>query len=92
MDLVDLAFAHGEFNFVYRHDTLIGMHRPNPMPQGGISMDLDIKDDEKMVICRALDVYLSDLRHEIGRTENYEMKNRLQREKEVINNFVDKCQ
>jgi hypothetical protein len=54
-------------------------------------MDLDIKEDEKKVICRALDVYLSDLRHEISRTENYNMRTELHREKAVINNFIDKC-
>jgi hypothetical protein len=54
-------------------------------------MELQIKEDEKSVVCRALDVYLSDLRHEISRTENYDMRNKLHREKEVINKFIDQC-
>jgi hypothetical protein len=54
-------------------------------------MELNMQNDEKSVICRALDVYLSDLRSEISRTENYDMRSRLHKEKEVISNFIGKC-
>jgi len=54
-------------------------------------MDTNFKEDEKSVVCRAIGVYLSDLRHEIARTENFNMRSELHKEKEVLNNFIAKC-
>jgi hypothetical protein len=54
-------------------------------------MTMEIKDNEKNVICHALDVYLNDLKHEIGKTKNYEMKNNLHRERDILQNIVSNC-
>jgi hypothetical protein len=55
-------------------------------------MTMEIREEEKQVICRALNVYLSDLRHEIVKTEKPAMKNDLHREKDIIENFISKCE
>jgi hypothetical protein len=55
-------------------------------------MSMEIREEEKQVVCRALNVYLSDLRHEIVRTEKPAMKSDLHREKNIIKNFISKCE
>ena len=54
-------------------------------------MAMEVKKEEKDVICRALGVYLSDLRQEIVKTEKYEMRMDMHREKDVIRNFLSRC-
>jgi hypothetical protein len=54
-------------------------------------MTMDISEEEQDVICHALDVYLSDLKTEIGKTENHDMKVGLQHERNVIENIIDRC-
>lgn len=54
-------------------------------------MTIDLRDDEKEIVCRALNVYLGDLRHEIVKTESHEMKSDLHRERNVIQNVIARC-
>jgi hypothetical protein len=54
-------------------------------------MNIQINEEEKDVICHALNVYLSDLRQEIVKTEKHEMKDVLHRERDVIKGFVSRC-
>lgn len=54
-------------------------------------MSIEIREEEKNVVCRALNVYLSDLRHEIVKTENYNMKHGLRRERDIIKEIISKC-
>jgi len=54
-------------------------------------MNVDLKEEEKKVICHALKVYLTDLRGEISRTEKHDMKVDLHEEKRVIENFIGQC-
>jgi hypothetical protein len=52
---------------------------------------MELMEEEKEVVCHALGVYLSDLRGEIVKTENHDMKVDLHREKDVIENFMTRC-
>jgi len=54
-------------------------------------MNVDLKEEEKKVICHALKVYLTDLRGEISRTEKHDMKVDLHEEERVIENFIGQC-
>lgn len=54
-------------------------------------MNMDLKKEEKDIICHALKVYLSDLREEIVKTEKHEMKVDLHKEEDVIKAFIEKC-
>ncbi len=54
-------------------------------------MAMEVREEEKAVICHALNVYLSDLRQEIVKTEKYEMKHELHRERDVIKDFIARC-
>ncbi|MFZ7125472.1 MAG: hypothetical protein ACOWWM_04865 [Desulfobacterales bacterium] len=54
-------------------------------------MSMEIDEKEKSVVCRALNVYLSDLRQEIVKTEKFEMKSDLHRERDVIKSVLSKC-
>jgi len=54
-------------------------------------MDTDLNEEEKKVICNALNTYLKDLRGEIVKTEKHEMKADLHREEEIINKFIESC-
>jgi hypothetical protein len=54
-------------------------------------MSMEVNEEEKDVICHALNVYLSDLRQEIVKTEKHEMKNDLHRERDLIKGFVSRC-
>ena len=52
---------------------------------------MELMEEEKNVVCKALNVYLSDLRQEIVRTEKRSMKEDLHREKDIIEKFMYKC-
>lgn len=54
-------------------------------------MNVDLKEEEKKVICHALNVYLTDLRGEISKTEKHDMKVDLHAEEKVIKNFIAQC-
>jgi hypothetical protein len=55
-------------------------------------MSMEFKEEEeKKVICHALNVYLSNLREEIVKTEKHELKVDLHREEDVIKNFIARC-
>jgi hypothetical protein len=63
----------------------------NNVAPGGDPMSMEINQEEQEVVCHAMNVYLSDLRHEIGKTENRELRDDLHRERDVIEGFVSKC-
>ena len=52
---------------------------------------MELMEEEKEVVCHALDVYLSDLREEIVKTEKHDMKVDLRREKSVIESVIARC-
>lgn len=54
-------------------------------------MTMELREEEKEVICHALNVYLRELRGEITKTEKHDMKVNLHREEEVIKNFIARC-
>ena len=54
-------------------------------------MTMELMQEEKEVVCHALNVYLKDLRGEIVKTEKHDMKIDLHREEEVIKNFIARC-
>jgi hypothetical protein len=54
-------------------------------------MEMQLMEDEKKVVCNALNIYLSDLRGEIVKTEKYDMKVDLHREKDIITKFIERC-
>ena len=54
-------------------------------------MNIEISEEEKEVVCHALDVYLRDLRGEIIKTEKHEMKIDLHREEDILKNFITRC-
>lgn len=54
-------------------------------------MTIEVKEEEKDVVCLALNRYLGDLRHEIVRTEKHDMKSDLRREKDILQSFVARC-
>ena len=54
-------------------------------------MNMDLKEEEKKIICHALKAYLSDLRGEISKTEKHDMKVNLHEEKKIIENFIAEC-
>jgi len=54
-------------------------------------MSVEVKDEEKKAVCHAIDHYLDDLRQEIVRTENHDMKADLRRERELLQNFTTRC-
>jgi hypothetical protein len=54
-------------------------------------MAMEINEEEKKVICHALNVYLGDLRQEIIKTDKREMRVDLHREENVIKNFISRC-
>jgi len=43
---------------------------------------------EREIVQHALEWYLSDLRHEIVKTENYNMRQELHHEEGVLRNFI----
>lgn len=54
-------------------------------------MAMDLNEEEKKVICNALNFYLKNLRGEIAKTEKHEMKVDLHREEDIITKFIDRC-
>ncbi len=55
-------------------------------------MKLELADEEKEVIRNALEIYLSDLRAEIVRTEKHEWKIGLRKERGVLEETIEKLQ
>jgi hypothetical protein len=54
-------------------------------------MEMQLMEDEKKVVCNALNIYLSELRGEIVKTEKYDMKVDLHRERDIIKKFIERC-
>jgi hypothetical protein len=54
-------------------------------------MTMEVREEEKKVICHALNVYLKDLRGEITKTEKHDMKVDLHREEDLIKDFIARC-
>ena len=54
-------------------------------------MNIEVSEEEKEVVCHALDVYLRDLRGEIVKTEKHEMKVDLHREEDLLKQFIARC-
>lgn len=54
-------------------------------------MNIEVSEEEKEVVCHAIDTYLRDLRGEIVKTEKHEMKVDLHREEDLLKNFIAKC-
>jgi hypothetical protein len=53
-------------------------------------MNLELNDEQKEIMRHALEIYVSDLRVEIVRTEKYEWRQGLRREKDVLNEIIAK--
>ena len=53
-------------------------------------MNLELTDQERDVIRRALEVYLSDLREEITKTEKHDWKKGLHEEEDVLKQVIEK--
>jgi hypothetical protein len=53
-------------------------------------MNLELNDEQKEIMRHALEIYVSDLRVEIVRTEKYEWRQGLHREKDVLNEIIAK--
>jgi len=51
-------------------------------------MNLELNDEERELLKHALQVYISDLREEIYKTESHETKPPLKREEEVLKGIV----
>lgn len=54
-------------------------------------MAMELKEEEKNVVCHALNVYLKDLKGEIAKTEKHDMKIRLHQERDVIKDVLTRC-
>ena len=61
------------------------------MPRGGNVMNIEVSQEEKEVVCHALDVYLRELRGEIVKTEKHDMKVDLHREEDLLKSFIARC-
>jgi hypothetical protein len=53
-------------------------------------MNLELTDEQAQVVRHALEVYLSDLRGEIVKTEKHEWKVGLHKEQEALESVVEK--
>jgi len=53
-------------------------------------MDLHLEAAEAELLRRVLTSYLSDLREEIGKTEDYDMRQSLKREEEQIKSLIER--
>jgi hypothetical protein len=51
-------------------------------------MELTLQPDEASLVKRILTNYLSDLRMEIGKTENYELRQELKRDEVTIKSLL----
>jgi hypothetical protein len=54
-------------------------------------MEMELRNEEKKVVCNALNIYLSELRGEIVKTEKHDMKVDLHRERDIIKKFIEQC-
>jgi len=52
---------------------------------------MEVKDEEKKIVCHAINNYLDNLRQEIIRTESHDMKSDLVREKEILQSVIERC-
>lgn len=55
-------------------------------------MTLQLDDEEKEILARALKIYLSDLREEIYKTESHETKPPLKREEVVVKSILERLE
>ncbi len=53
-------------------------------------MNLELSDEQREIMRRALEVYVSDLRAEIVKTEKHEWKQSLHKEKDVLKEIIAK--
>lgn len=53
-------------------------------------MNLELTDEQKGIVRHALEVYLSDLREEIVKTEKHEWKEGLHKEEDVLKETIEK--
>lgn len=53
-------------------------------------MQLDLNDEERRALQHALQVYLSDLREEIAKTEKHEWRVGLHAEKDLLQRVVER--
>ena len=51
-------------------------------------MNLDLNDEERLVIRHALEVYLSDLREEVAKTEKHDFRVPLHKEEEILKTVI----
>ena len=51
-------------------------------------MNLELTEEQKGIVQHALEVYLSDLREEIVKTEKHEWKEGLHNEEEVLKQII----
>lgn len=57
--------------------------------EGGVSsMNLELSDEEKTIVRHALDVYLSNLREEVAKTEKHEWKVPLHKEEDILKEVI----
>ncbi len=61
-----------------------------PSQRGGQPMQFDLSDEEAKVLKHALEVYLSDLREEIVKTEAHTWKRDLHQEEKVVKKILEK--
>jgi hypothetical protein len=52
------------------------------------SMNLELNEEQKETMRHALELYVSDLRAEIVKTEKHEWKRGLRREKDILNEII----
>jgi hypothetical protein len=60
------------------------------MRKGVKRMNLELDDEQKEIMRHALEVYVSDLRAEIVKTEKHEWKQGLHKEKDVLNEIISR--
>lgn len=53
-------------------------------------MHIELTDNERKIVCHALEVYLSDLRSEITKTEKHEWKKGLHNEEDTLKEVIEK--
>lgn len=53
-------------------------------------MNLELSDEEREMVRRALMVYLSDLREEVAKSERHEWKAGLHNEEEILKGVIEK--
>ncbi len=51
-------------------------------------MNLELNEEQKETMRHALELYVSDLRAEIVKTEKHEWKRGLRREKDILNEII----